>query len=479
MTAGREASSLRVLVGASGRIESTHGNARAFGLELTLGADASEALPFLVGSLPLDGRALRIARVELGDGRCASVELLPAPDGTWVLLEDRSLEAAAERDAQAILHARALAADGPEELFEALGVAVFVARSGGLHMLGEPPAWWGRHFAELGRAFEASAPEGFLAHVVEDAAELWDAPAATTRHYGPWSEGGVAEGALLDAVAVRGESGTAWLVVRHVGEAGERRRRVLQRAREDRLAFDRFERDVQRKEVLLHLLVHDLRGPLSSVLNVLSLLESGRVTAERSAELLEIGLRQGRRQLDMLESALDTFRAEVESLGACATDAESAPDLAGIARDSVAALEPAFERAGVSLELVGEGARLPVAAELRRLERVFANLLDNACKHAPRGSTVRVEVWTDGDEAFAAVADQGHGVAADVAPRLFTQFGRTAGERGGTGLGLYYCRLVLEAWGGGIELDAGSGEDPGARFVCRLRRLSASDGSPG
>jgi two-component system, OmpR family, sensor histidine kinase KdpD len=87
------------------------------------------------------------------------------------------------------------------------------------------------------------------------------------------------------------------------------------------------------------------------------------------------------------------------------------------------------------------------------LEQVLVNLLDNAAKHAPPGSTVTVEGRRHGDTVVLAVADEGPGLAPGDAARVFEKFYRAEDRdrrRAGTGLGLAICRGFVEALGGTI-----------------------------
>jgi signal transduction histidine kinase len=97
---------------------------------------------------------------------------------------------------------------------------------------------------------------------------------------------------------------------------------------------------------------------------------------------------------------------------------------------------------------------------------VFDNLLGNAIRHSPDGGTVRVGLRGEADGATVWVADEGPGIPATQVPRLFQKFSRLepagASGSGGTGLGLYICRSIVEAHGGRIALAGSPGG--GARF---------------
>ncbi|MEP6462020.1 MAG: PAS domain-containing sensor histidine kinase [Frankiaceae bacterium] len=104
-----------------------------------------------------------------------------------------------------------------------------------------------------------------------------------------------------------------------------------------------------------------------------------------------------------------------------------------------------------------------VWADQGKIDQILGNLVENAVRHG--AGTVEVSVTPAGDGVELVVTDEGGGIAAEVAPRLFTKFWR-AGHRGGTGLGLYITRGLVEAHGGTIKAD--NAPDGGARFRVRL-----------
>jgi signal transduction histidine kinase len=96
------------------------------------------------------------------------------------------------------------------------------------------------------------------------------------------------------------------------------------------------------------------------------------------------------------------------------------------------------------------------------VRRVVENLVGNAIKFTPAGGTVRVGVVADGGLVRVSVTDDGPGIEPELASRLFEKFvtGRRPGR--GSGLGLAFSRLAVEAHGGTIQVDATSGR--GATF---------------
>lgn len=174
---------------------------------------------------------------------------------------------------------------------------------------------------------------------------------------------------------------------------------------------------------------HELRTPLTALLGEAALIEQDldrlQPAARRAAELLVADVRRLRGLVEDL--------MEVSRFDAHAEQATLEPvDLGAAVRSIVASRLP-----GAELRLPDE--RIVVDADIRRLDRIMGNLLDNARQHAPDAS-VQVSVGADpaSGQAFVRVEDRGPGVAAEALPRLFERFFKADASRtgGSSGLGL-------------------------------------------
>ncbi|MGP4100952.1 ATP-binding protein [Nonomuraea sp. KM90] len=118
----------------------------------------------------------------------------------------------------------------------------------------------------------------------------------------------------------------------------------------------------------------------------------------------------------------------------------------------------------------GPAATAPVLGDEARLRQVVSNLVGNAVTHTPAGTPVRIGVGTDGGESVLVIEDEGPGLGAEEAARVFDRFYRADGSRaratGGAGLGLAIVRSIVAAHGGRVELRSSPGE--GACFQIRL-----------
>src|SRR5690606_2105731 len=103
------------------------------------------------------------------------------------------------------------------------------------------------------------------------------------------------------------------------------------------------------------------------------------------------------------------------------------------------------------------------------------NLLDNAAKYAPSGSTICIRSWRHGDVVHLQILDEGQGLPTGDVNRVFEKFYRVRkadSQRAGTGLGLAICRGFVEAMGGSMDA-ANRGDRSGAVFTITLPLLSA------
>ena len=445
-----------------------------YGIEVMAPGDrVAQIVPFLEGLLPLDD-ALTLPCVSMGTGFPADVHFIPSTDGDWVLLLDASSDAILRGLVQqrsndlnllkarhAALDVRAPAMrDVPSTLAAVLGALVIEEeRDGLLVAIGKPPLWIERYmcFETPPSGADVVSRFAFLEAFLVDARDFWDGGEGTVLEGGTWDETDD-EGidASLDATAVHVD-GRRFLVVRHVDESRDERRRVIQRAREVSLDLDRLKKDAQQREVLFHCIVHDLTGPLTSIKAIFSVLERESLPPTMT-RLVEIGARQTSRQEELIREMLAVFAAERRVFDRASFDPATAPDAVACARTVVDALAPAAQSKGVDLEiepeLAADGPGLRVIGDRLQLERVISNLVENAIRHSPAESRITVRLKADASEVRIEVDDEGSGVTEDVAPSIFRRLTQGRGERGKAGLGLYFVRITVERWGGRVGFEA-------------------------
>ena len=209
---------------------------------------------------------------------------------------------------------------------------------------------------------------------------------------------------------------------------------------------------------------HELRTPLTSVLANLELLaESLRGDqGEAARSALRSSQRMRRLVADLLLLAR-TDAARVVPREPC--------DLAKIVVEVAGELGPVSAEHEISLD----AHPAMVLAARDELHRLTVNLLENALRHTPAGTEVRVSTATVDGQVELVVEDDGPGVPAELVPTLFERFVRGEGDRGGSfGLGLAIVRAVAESHGGSVVLTPRA-DHAGARFVVRLPAYSDLD----
>lgn len=319
-----------------------------------------------------------------------------------------------------------------------------------------------------GRPFVADSVFPFLATFLPRAEEAWHDGGPPFVDSDFWTEvrsGG--EELHLEATAVRAGSSDV-LVVRRNEELFAQQQLVLQRARELRMTHSALTREMEEKDILMHAIVHDLAAPLHSVLGALSLLDEAKL-GPPSDQWIRLALVAAKRQRQLIAEILDVFSAERGAPESQSSYAGDTPDLVRVVEQVIAESEPLARSREVRVELRDPSCRAspcPVAADESRLVRVVMNLVDNAVRYSPAHGVVTIDVRREDESVLVAVEDEGPGVAAELLPILFAKFAKGRERRAGTGLGLYFCRITVERWGGGIGYE--KRRPHGARFWIRL-----------
>jgi two-component system sensor histidine kinase KdpD len=214
------------------------------------------------------------------------------------------------------------------------------------------------------------------------------------------------------------------------------------------------------KTAVLHAISHDLRTPLTAITTAGdALAQPGTSEAERS-ELVGVVREESHRLARMVSDLLDLSRIEAGAVEP-RRDWIDLRDVVARAIEGVRAMHP---DAVIAFELPED---LPlVRADAAQLERVFANLLENAVKFSAPGAAVQVRGGTGGGRVNVRVIDHGPGIPPGQRARVFEPFVRLGGGRGGAGLGLAISRGFVEANGGRIVVQ--SGPEGGAAFAVSL-----------
>ena len=220
------------------------------------------------------------------------------------------------------------------------------------------------------------------------------------------------------------------------------------------------------REALINSVSHDLQTPLAAILGSASALETFGPHGDHAArrELAATIREEAERLAHYIDNVLDLTRIRS---GHIAPRLEMV-ELADIVDAALRRKRGALARHEVDVKLPPD---LPMLRlDLFLMEHALANVLDNAAKHAPSGSTLRVDARTEGGEVVLDIADRGGGIPPEELEKVFDAFYRGKGLEGaparGTGLGLAICRAFVEANGGRV---AALSEGPGRGATVRVR----------
>ena len=361
----------------------------------------------------------------------------------------------------------------PQTFFRELGYALLEHRGeGNFVLLSEPPEW----FVELWGTAQCSSTtiplaekSTFLEAFLAEAQNCWGAPDSAECRSEVWVESTATGREIpLQATAILAE-GKQLLALRSPHREYGEQVQVLQTARNALLEHEKLQREIQKKEILLHCIIHDLSQPLSAMRGSFDCLAT-EATSEQGKKFIALGKLATQQQESMIRQILQVFAADLQSTMEVERATNHAPDLLACAQEAINSLSPAFEAKRVNLILdpqIDRQASWHVQGEESRLRRVFTNLLENALRYSSPGGNVTVGLQADGDFRKAFVDDEGPGLPPDMRPaQMFGLFSKGKDGSGKAGLGLYFCRTTVERWGGSINCT--SLPEIGSRFWFRL-----------
>jgi len=232
-------------------------------------------------------------------------------------------------------------------------------------------------------------------------------------------------------------------------------------------AFNHMAGEIQRargsEQAFLADISHELRTPLTSIQGFSQAIVEGEASGDGVTRAAGIIHRESRRLVRMVEGLLQVAKLEAGT----SEMARDAVDPGALLQAAAGALEVQAQEAGVRFAV--DAPHLPaVIGDADRLSQLFINVLDNAVKHAPRGTAIDVSAARRDGEIVVRVRDAGPGLPDVTADRLFERFyrGDSAQRPQGAGLGLAIANAVAQAHGGSIE--ARNADSGGAEFTIHL-----------
>jgi PAS domain S-box-containing protein len=239
------------------------------------------------------------------------------------------------------------------------------------------------------------------------------------------------------------------------------------------------EREIeQTREAITETIVHDVRSPMSAIVGALELLSDTLVDANNPIidQTLLVAQRSAKRVLSLTEALLDIARLqsgrmeiEFEDIDLPSLMSELMVEYTALANDNSVIIRNEIPN------------HLPaIRADLDKLIRIITNLIDNAIKFSPQGGHVIISADAGTSQFLTIkVTDSGPGVPLDYREKIFERFVQVPGQhsrRRGTGLGLTFCRLTVEAHGGEIWVD--TNPEGGSIFTFSMPIASSEEDSP-
>ena len=240
-------------------------------------------------------------------------------------------------------------------------------------------------------------------------------------------------------------------------------REALDRARRFEQALKESERV---KDDLIHMLVHDLKSPISSVMGLLDhsieMMRSGDTHGVE--ELLSLARSESQHLLNLAANILDVRRMKE---GQMPYSPAVIPSLTELAKEALADVAGGPKDRNFGFLVRPEAER--IYGDPKLLRRVLANLMANAIKHTRRGGYIDFRAWRQDGDFVLSVRDDGEGIPEADQKRIFNAFEQsrhTVHDRYDTGMGLTFCKLAVEKHGGKIWVESKVGR--GSTFYLTL-----------
>lgn len=254
-------------------------------------------------------------------------------------------------------------------------------------------------------------------------------------------------------------------ISRHAIRQADAKSAVLLAAASALLTLER-----QRHEAYVSTLAHELRQPLSALLNAVEILRVGQAAVD-SGRAVEIIQRQARHMSRLVEDVLEATRV---ARGTTVLQRQLV-DVRQLIAETVSDVMPAVSARGQALEVSSAAEPLWVDADPVRLRQVLSNLLDNAIKFTEPGGRIRLAVSRAGRDAVVVVSDTGRGFEPRELTHIFDLFSQVRpGEGRGLGIGLSIAHEIVTLHKGRIEARS-NGPSRGSEFVVTLPTIDNFD----
>ena len=211
-----------------------------------------------------------------------------------------------------------------------------------------------------------------------------------------------------------------------------------------------FKQQVNWKLELLSILSHDIRSPLATLKGHISMLQDNY--QQWGNEMVKDFLNTIGKNVDKLSHQVDRNLALTRVEGGDLGLRPQSMDLVACAEQTIAFITEKKEH--LIIDLIHDDTLPKTRADTTRIEEALINLLDNAVRYNPPGKNIIVEIHATASWLVISVRDFGKGIPVDKQKTIFDKYVRVDEEEGGTGLGLYISRKIIEAHGGQIRVQS-------------------------
>jgi PAS domain S-box-containing protein len=227
------------------------------------------------------------------------------------------------------------------------------------------------------------------------------------------------------------------------------------------------------KDEIAAMIVHDLRNPLSVIVANYDYLLEGFEGGADCLEALQASRTAGQRMLRLLANLVDVARFEEGTLSVSASEISVVGLLESVAEQR----RVLAESRNISI-VVTPSPELMLTVDADLLTRTIENIFDNALRHTPRGGIVKVELREVGPNVEIRIGNSGEAIPVEARHTIFDKYEQLGSNirRMNLGLGLYFCRLAVEAQGGEIWVE--EHERLPAVFAIRMPRVAANAPPP-
>ena len=479
-----------IILNKDSKIEDFGGDLEKYGIQnLNIDNELNEDLYFLSDFFPIINNPVFLPTIKLGSNIPVDIHLFSTTDQNCVLLLDASATESQQglvqqiaNDIRLIRNKKAKLTDDEIEeesvlpkLLSVLDIVILERNHDkSFKIIGGITDWFVNLFHESELNIENIQLEKnflFLENFLIDADEFWLNNKSGFLKSGPWVETDInGKETYLESTVFNLENKNILLIELSRTPLKDKHT-VLQKARERTLEYYNLDKEIQKKEILIHCIVHDLTNPVTIIKNYVNIFLEYDLPKKLKEPLNAIS-QQSLRLERLVDEILDVFSADIESLRTFKLQPNLAPEIYKIVSEIVDSLKHTFAERGVELVFDSNNGNTKIIGEEFRLQRVLTNLLDNALRYSPRDSRVIVGIKEEEEKkntVLVTIDDEGPGIDSKLSENLFQKFSQGSEKAGKKGLGLYFCRITIERWGG--KIGHSNREEGGSRFWFTLSKL--------